>query len=618
MNGVLQVLLVDDNEDDRALAARELSREFGDCRFQHVVDGSQFAQALESAAWDLVVTDYQLRWSDGLAVLTAVKARWPECPIVMFTGTGNEEVAVQAMKAELDDYVIKSPRHYARLTGAARMAIERAGQRKALREAEQRYQSLFHDVPVGLFRIARDGKIADANPALMEMLGCSDRASLFAAKTLRFFADALERRALLTVLKEADVAEHFEVRLRRRDGKIIWVAVNARVSRNDRDEVTYWEGSLEDVSARRETERMLRESEARKGAILNSALDAVITMDEQGCITEFNPAAEKTFGRLRDEVIGKELAGLIIPLALRDKHRRGVGRYLATGDGAMLGRRVEMTAMRADGKEFPVELTVTRVALDGPPMFTGFLRDITERKKAEKQLRDSREQLRVLAAHLQSVREEERTRIAREVHDELGQALTGLKLDVAWLDKRDSELSNTEELQQYREKLKELPAVVDAIIGTVRKIATDLRPPVLDDLGLEAAVEWQAQEFERRTGINCRFSSSLAHPDLDADRATAVFRIFQETLTNIVRHAEATEVNVYLRQEGDEVILEVQDNGRGMAGRELSDTQSLGLLGMRERATMLEGEVNIISRQGRGTRVDVRIPLHRSGERPKS
>src|SRR5437762_9431838 len=138
-----------------------------------------------------------------------------------------------------------------------------------------------------------------------------------------------------------------------------------------------------------------------------------------------------------------------------------------------------------------------------------------------------------------------------------------------------AEVGDAGELPQVEERLRELPGRVDAIIGTVRKIATDLRPPVLDDLGLEAAVEWQAQEFERRTGIGCRFSSSLTHLDLDSDRATAMFRIFQETLTNIVRHAEATEVNVYLRQEGDEMILEVQDNGRGMAGRELSGTQSL-------------------------------------------
>src|SRR5207237_6882277 len=182
---------------------------------------------------------------------------------------------------------------------------------------------------------------------------------------------------------------------------------------------------------------------------------------------------------------------------------------LASGQGPMLGKRVEMTAMRADGKEFPVELTITRVNLDGPPMFTGFIRDISERKKAEKQLRDSREQLRALAGYLQSVREEERSRIAREVHDELGQALTGLKMDLAWLDKKMAEVSDTGDLQQFEERLKELPGRVDVVIATVRKIATELRPPILDDLGLEAAIEWQIQEFEKRTGINCRFQSSL-------------------------------------------------------------------------------------------------------------
>src|SRR6266480_6820660 len=138
MNGVLRVLLVDDNEDDRALVARELRREFVDCQFHPVVDWSQLEQALEAGPQDLMVTDYQLRWSDGLTVFMAVKARWPDCPVIMFTGTGNEDVAAQAMKAGLDDYIIKSPNHYARLPGAVRTALERARQRKALREAEQR------------------------------------------------------------------------------------------------------------------------------------------------------------------------------------------------------------------------------------------------------------------------------------------------------------------------------------------------------------------------------------------------------------------------------------------------------------------------------------------------
>ena len=165
--------------------------------------------------------------------------------------------------------------------------------------------------------------------------------------------------------------------------------------------------------------------------------------------------------------------------------------------------------------------------------------------------------------------------------------------------------------------MRELPRRVDAIIATVRRIAGELRPPVLDGLGLEAAIEWQVQEFETRTGITCHFHSSLKQLDLEPDRATAVFRIFQETLTNIVRHARATQVNIFLKEEDGTLVLEVQDNGRGLTGREISGSKSLGLLGMRERATMLDGEVNIIGRQGTGTTVGVRIPIRRPGERAK-
>src|SRR2546425_1606641 len=164
MKRVLNILLVDDNPDDRSLVIRKLNQEFPGCQINQVTDLRQLTLALERGLWDLVVTDYQLRWSDGLRVLTSVKSRWPECPVIMFTGTGSEEIAVQAMKAGLDDYVLKSPHHYSRLASAVHLVLERSRQRQALHAAERRYQSLFDDVPVGLFRVARDGKILDANP----------------------------------------------------------------------------------------------------------------------------------------------------------------------------------------------------------------------------------------------------------------------------------------------------------------------------------------------------------------------------------------------------------------------------------------------------------------------
>jgi signal transduction histidine kinase len=227
-----------------------------------------------------------------------------------------------------------------------------------------------------------------------------------------------------------------------------------------------------------------------------------------------------------------------------------------------------------------------------------------ERKRAEERLRDSHEQLRALSVYLQYVREEERTRIAREVHDELGQALTGLKMDVAWLRNR-----LPRELKPLLEKTAEMSKTIDGTIQTVRRIATELRPGILDDLGLLAAIEWQANEFQSHTGISCQVTTELSKSVFDQDTNTAFFRIFQETLTNIMRHAKATQVDVSLREEGSALVLEVQDNGRGITPSEIASTKSIGVLGMRERAALLGGDVTISGAPKKGTRVTVRIPL---------
>jgi signal transduction histidine kinase len=214
---------------------------------------------------------------------------------------------------------------------------------------------------------------------------------------------------------------------------------------------------------------------------------------------------------------------------------------------------------------------------------------------------------------LQTVREEERTRIAREVHDELGQALTGCKLDLSWI---ASKLPKEKDLKPLLEKTRALSAHIDTTIQMVRRIATELRPGILDHLGLAAALEWQANEFQTRTGIRCDVHASLNDPVLHPDLNTAFFRIFQETLTNIIRHAGATQVVVHLRERDDRIILEVKDNGRGISKTEISNTESMGLLGMRERARLLGGDFKISQGVGgKGTRVTVSIPIaHANGQ----
>lgn len=227
-----------------------------------------------------------------------------------------------------------------------------------------------------------------------------------------------------------------------------------------------------------------------------------------------------------------------------------------------------------------------------------------ERRTAQEQLLKSHEQLRALTAYLQFVREEERTRIAREVHDELGQMLTNLKIELAWLSAR---LPKHRRLLQ--EKARQMLGHVDALAHTVRQIVTELRPGILDDFGLVAALEWQAGEFQRRTGLRCTFVSDVTREKWDGDITTALFRIFQETLTNVLRHAQATRVDVHLWQDDEMLFLEVADNGRGITPEDVANTRSVGLLGMRERAALLGGDISFTGASGRGTTVLIRLPI---------
>ena len=271
-----------------------------------------------------------------------------------------------------------------------------------------------------------------------------------------------------------------------------------------------------------------------------------------------------------------------------------------------MGEEVAIETLKSGATDYVLKHRLARLV----PSVHRALREAQERderRRAQEQLRESHEQLRALSVYLQHVREEERTRIAREVHDELGQALTSCKLDLSLL---ANKLPGN--LTPLREKAKALSAHIDATIQTVRRIATELRPGILDHLGLIAALEWQANEFQTRSGIKCDVRTDLHEPVLTPELATTFFRIFQETLTNIIRHAGATHVIVHLKEAAGRIILEVKDNGRGILAQEIFNTRSMGLLGMKERAALLGGTFKIGPvPNGKGTLAIVSIPLRR-------
>jgi signal transduction histidine kinase len=278
-----------------------------------------------------------------------------------------------------------------------------------------------------------------------------------------------------------------------------------------------------------------------------------------------------------------------------------------------MGEEVAIETLKSGATDYVLKTRLSRLV----PAVARALREAehqAQHRRAEEQLRESHEQLRALSVYLQQVREEERTRIAREVHDELGQALTSCKLDLSWIAGRLP--SN---LKPLIEKARSLTAHIDSTIQTVRRISSELRPGVLDHLGLAAAIEWQANEFQNRTGIRCDVRSRVREQLPDQNVTTAFFRIFQETLTNVIRHAGATHVAVDLKEASGRINLEVRDNGRGISLTDIFNNRSMGLLGMRERAALLGGNFKIggIPR-GKGTMVRVSIPLHPRHRAPET
>jgi PAS domain S-box-containing protein len=358
------------------------------------------------------------------------------------------------------------------------------------------------------------------------------------------------------------------------------------------------------TSERRASDAALEIAQARVGDIVDSAMDAIITVDESQRIVLYNPAAEKLFLWPGAAALGRPL-DMLIPERFRAVHQAHIGQFGRTGSTSRrMGDPGVLYGLRSNGEEFPIEASISQHSEGGRKFFTVILRDVTERARAIEALRQSREDLRELSTAAHTVREQERRRLAREIHDELGQSLTALKMDATWMVKNLPENSPA-----LSEKLDAMQAQLDATVGATRRISADLRPLMLDDLGLAPAAEWLAGNFSERTGIPC---SLQIHPvDLEPAEplASALYRILQESLTNVARHAGAHRVDVILEQAGGALKLTVRDDGRGFSPAEARTHKTYGLLGLRERSLLLGGETRIASEPGRGTTIEVRIPL---------
>jgi PAS domain S-box-containing protein len=463
--------------------------------------------------------------------------------------------------------------------------------------SEGRWRALFDNSAVGISVTDIDGKFIATNRAYREMVGYSE--------------EELRELSLMDLTEEADrpacaarIADlwagrlpqyQIEKRYRRKDGQSIWVRVTYSKSPGDGTALPFGIGIVEDITDHKQAEARLQRY--RKG--VESFHEMVVVVDRDYRYLFANQAFLNYHGLQREQVLGH----LVSELVGQEKFESGTKRAV---DECFQGRVARCEMELEIPKLGRRDLSGSYFPIDGPAgvdQAAVVLVDVTERKQADRELQRSLEELHALTARLQSVREEERARLARELHDQLGQSLTAIRIDLA-------ALKTTPARDQQLQRIDAIMGLVDETIRSVRRIATELRPGVLDDLGLVAAVEWAAEEFQARTGIRCQVSMPETNPAIDAERATALFRIFQETLTNIARHAGATRVTIGLSQEDGHLSLEVRDNGRGIGEDQLSASGSLGILGMRERALLLGGEF-FIGNPGSGTTVRVRMPIDR-------
>lgn len=458
----------------------------------------------------------------------------------------------------------------------------------------------------GLWEIDADCVSTWASPCLCGMLGYQPEE--LAARPLRDFLDPETASGIPPAL---DLDAALELRLVRKDGARLWV----RLTPDPEEDAASTAGrtrrlfSVTDIDHRKLGSRE-RDARAGRNRLSIPIQDApvAIGMISGGRSLFFNEAFLRLFGM--DSPADYE--GQPIAERIGREHRDAASRLFAgPGTENRESEEFETVALRADGSAFPCRVVLTGFEPEQGPATLAFFFDMSSRNDAEHRLEASRTELRNLANHLLHAREEERKKVAREIHDELGQILTALKMDLQWLEKRPAGRA-----AQEADKIRGLVQLADQTIQMVHRIASELRPAVLDDLGLAPALEWLGGDFSRRNSIPCSVDIGTIEPRIDEKSATALFRIIQEALINVSRHARASRASVELWEEATVLRVRVTDDGVGITEGQAASGSSIGLIGIRERVQGMRGEMSIKGRPGVGTVLSLAIPVTPRKEAP--
>ncbi|HEY5471338.1 MAG TPA: PAS domain S-box protein [Bacteroidales bacterium] len=471
-----------------------------------------------------------------------------------------------------------------------------------VRNSEAEYRSLFENSIMAISQAYPDGKFFRINKAYATMYGYPDTGTMLkelSGNAQNLYSNPDDRKRVLAGLEENDTMSPSEFELIRRNGEKFWALVGVKRVRDNTGKPLYLQAEHIDITnlKRVENERYLAALYSRN--LLEASLDPLVTISKNGKITDVNRSTEEITGINRNKLIGTDFADYFTEPT---KARKGYKIVFSKG----IVNDYPLTIFHISGRKIDVLYNATLYKNEEGEVLGVFAaaRDITERKKIEEELRTSKELLEKLNAHLNEVREDERSKIALNLHDDFGQRLTALNLDLAWLKSRMGVQSTG-----VKKKLEEMSLMINESIDSIRELSSFLRPAILYELGLVPAFEWQLKKFENQSGIKCHFNCKPKEFQIEDDISLILYRILQESLTNILRHSEASEVVIDLGTTKMNIKLTIKDNGKGIEEEKISSPESMGITGIIERIRSVNGKISIKGIKDKGTVLEISIPL---------
>ncbi len=484
---------------------------------------------------------------------------------------------------------------------------ERKQAEEALRRSEDRIRLIIDTIPTMAWSLRPDGVLDYVNQRWLDYTGLSFEEAVEEPTRTVHPEDLSGAMEKWLVVKATSEAYEDEMRLQRADRQYRWFLIRTAPLRDEQGNLIKWYGVSIDIEGRKQAEEKLKQSESQLAEAQRLAHVGSWDYDLRTNSVTWSGELYRIFGIQPGTI---KVAGDAIPF-IHPEDRDLVFRTVKSAIESQEPYSFYYRVLRSDGYERIVHSRGFIVSDENGNAIrvVGATQDVTELKRAEEKLRATSEQLRALSASLHAAKEEEATRIAREIHGERGGSLSSLRWDLEGIDEALSGWGEQSQVDELRQKIAAMMRLSDVTVNTVRRIASELRPIALDALGLGETIKWRARQFQERTGIIVHCDCDQESVDLSGEQSTAVFRIFQEAMTNILRHAQATRVDIQLDQENGELILTISDNGRGITNDESLGQHTLGLLGMRERARLVGGKIDITGSDGKGTMLTVRIPI---------